>query len=626
MRSHRSEPFDPDWERRCGDRIRTAAEAVAVIRSGQRVFLGTGCGEPAGLVGALASRRHELADVTVVQLLSTAVAPHADPECLGSFLLQSFFITDSIRAALHEGRGDYVPISLSEIPRLFDSGQIALDAALIQVTPPDSRGWCSLGVSVDIVKAAAANARLVIAEVNQRLPRALGDAFVQLDDIDILVPVDRPLVEVARQPLGEAAERVASNAAALIPNGATLEVGIARIPHAILKHLGSRKDLGIHTEMLSDAVADLVATGAVTGKRKAIDSGLIVASFAVGSQRLFDWLHNNPAISFRPTAYVNDPATIARNPCVCAINAALQVDLTGQVCADSLGDAFYAGVGGQVDFSRGAAASPGGRAIIALPSTARQGSVSRIVTHLSAGAGVVMTRGDVHYVVTEHGAAYLHGKTVQERAMSLIAIADPVFRQQLLDEAIAAGFVRTRLDAHGRHVVVGPSDQRASLRLSDGTLIDFRPIHPTDEPNMRDMFYALSPQTITYRFFAPLRTFPHRSIDRFLYVDHRGDVAIVGVVPAAHGDEIIAIGRYCLEPGTNHAEVAFLVRDDWQGKGIGSFLLRHLTTIARRHGIGGFTASVLGDNRPMQRVFENSGLSVRARCEEGVLEYQLDFT
>ena len=308
-----------------------------------------------------------------------------------------------------------------------------------------------------------------------------------------------------------------------------------------------------------------------------------------------------------------------------AINVALEVDLTGQVCADSLGTRFYSGIGGQVDFNRGAARSRGGRAVIALPSTAKDGEVSRIVTHLSQGAGVVTSRGDVHYIVTEYGVAYLHGKSIQERALALISIAHPDFRAELLRQAIEAKYARSERAAVEGKITVGPDALRTSMLLDDGTKIDFRPIHPTDMPRMKELFYALSKETVYYRFMRPMKQLPQKQIQDFVYVDHRGDVAIVGTLPEAHGEEILAIGRYYLDPETNRAEVAFVVRDEWQGRGIGKFMLKHLTTIARRSGIAGFTAEVLAGNGAMQAVINHADAKVRSKLEEGVHSFELHF-
>ncbi len=618
-------PLDPDWQAKYRDMVATPAEAVARLRAGNRVFVGTGCGTPTVLVEALVKRAHELADVEIIHLLTMGDAPYADRKLTECFLVNSFFIGANIRSHIQEGLGDYTPIMLIDIPHLFDSGQIPLDAVLIQVTPPDVNGKVSLGISVDIVKSAAENGSLIIAQVNPCLPRTMGDSFLDVADLDVLVPGERELLEIPPPELTEATRQIGEHIAGLVEDGSTVEFGIGRIPHGVVEFLKKKKDLGIHTEMLTDSIIDLIESGAVTGARKRLDRGLIVASFCMGSKRLYDYIRDNPLFSFRPTEYVNDPGVIAKHNKMVAINTALEIDLTGQVCADSLGGRFYSGIGGQVDFNRGAARSPGGKPIIALPSTAHDGEISRIVTRLSPGAGVVTTRGAVHYIVTEYGVAYLHGKSIQERALALISIAHPKFRAQLFHEAIEARFLRQELAQVEDKFVIAAPEMRTSFVLEDGTQVTFRPVHPTDEANMRELHYALSQDTIYYRFMTRVQRFTHKEILNYVYIDHRRDVAIVGTVPEAHGEEMIAVGRYYLDEKTNRAEVAFTVRDEWQGRGIGHALFAHLVTIAKRAGIAGFTAEVLRENRRMQAVFNHSGLKVSSRLEEGVYSFTMEF-
>jgi acyl-CoA hydrolase/GNAT superfamily N-acetyltransferase len=617
--------YDPAWRERYADQIVDAAAAVAEIRPGQRVFVGTGCAQPQELVRALTARSAELTDTEIVHLLTLGEAPYAHHKLAAHFKVNSFFISENVRDIIQEGLGDYTPIFLSDIPRLFSSGRLPLDAALIQVSPPDERGLCSFGISVDINKSASENARLVIAEVNPRMPRTLGDSFIHVHDLDLLVPVETPLLELQTPTPGESTARIGEYVAALVEDGSTMELGIGKIPHAVLSYLGHKKDLGIHTEMLTDSVIDLIERGVINGSHKSIDRGQVVASFCMGTRRLYDYIDDNPAFAFHPTEYVNDPFLISRQHRMVAINVALEVDLTGQVCADSLGTRFYSGIGGQVDFNRGAARAEHGKAIIALPATARHGEISRIVTHLSPGAGVVTTRGDVHYVVTEHGVAYLHGKSIQERALALISIADPRFRPRLVREALEAKYLRqNQADLEGK-IHVGPRELTTSMLLDDGTQVSIRPMHPTDEPAVRELFYNLSQQAIYYRFMSHLKRIPEQRIQNFVYVDHRNDVAIVAYLPEAHGDEILAIGRYYLDPTTNRAEVAFTVRDEWHNRGIGSFLLRYLINIARRNGISGFTAEILTENKAMQAVMQKTGHAARTRREGGVVHVELDF-
>ncbi|RJP73038.1 MAG: GNAT family N-acetyltransferase [Candidatus Abyssobacteria bacterium SURF_17] len=621
--------YDPNWQQTYRSMVATPEQAVSHIRPGQRVFVGTGCAQPQVLVRALAARSGELADTEIVHLLTFGEAPYAHKELVEHFRVNSFFIAENVRGIIQEGLGDYTPIFLSDIPRLFSSGRLPLDAALIQVTPPDERGFCSLGISVDIVKSAAENAGLVIAQVNPQMPRTLGDSYLHVHDLDVLVPAEEPLFEIRPLEPTEVTRRIGENVAALVENGSTIELGIGRIPQAVLEFLKDKRELGIHTEMFSDAIIELVESGVITGSRKSTDRGKIVASFCMGSRKLYDYIDNNPLFSFHPTEYVNDPFVIGQQQKMVAINVALEVDLTGQVCADSLGTKFFSGIGGQVDFNRGAARAPGGKAIIALPSTAQNGAVSRVVAHLSKGAGVVTTRGDVHYVVTEYGIAYLHGKSVQERALALISIAHPNYRADLLKEAINAKYVRPELaddlaDVDGK-MLLGPQELKTSLLLDDGGQINFRPIHPTDEPRVRDLFYAMSQQDTYYRYMAYRKRIPEKQIQDFVYIDQRSDVAIVGTVPEAHGEEIIALGRYYLHPHSNRAELALVVRDKWQKRGIGTFLLNYLINIARRNGISGFAAEVLRENKPAQILLQKTGLKMHSTLSEGVYTFELDF-
>jgi len=623
--------YDVNWKETYKDMIMTPKKALAQVRSGQRVFLGTGCGEPTVLVQAMVEMAGALCDVEIVELLTKGDAPYADRKYADCFKVNSFFIGHNVRGLFQEGRGDYTPILMSDIPRLFDSGQLPLDAALIQVTPPDARGKMSLGVSVDIVKAAAENASLVIAQVNPQMPWTRGDSLIDINDLDILVPADVPLLQRESQPVHAISARIAELVAALIPNGATIEFGIGRvpgvgrIPQAVIHALHGKRDLGIHTELITDDIIDLIASGAVSGARKSTDRGKIVTSFCMGTQKLYDYVNDNPLFSFRPTEYVNDSNVIGRQNRMVSINMALEIDLTGQICSDSEDGNFYSGIGGQVDFNRGASKSSGGRAIIVMPATTRDGK-SRIVANLSSGSGVVVTRGTAHYVVTEYGVAYLHGKSVQDRTLALVSIAHPDHREQLLKQAIEARYIRREFaDVEGKFVVASQDLTKTSYLLDNGTQVNFRPIHPTDEPLMRELLYDLSKETLYYRFMSHNQRFGQKQIQNFVYVDHRKDVAIVGTVPEAHGDDIVAVGRYYLDERTNLAEVAFVVRDEWQNKGLGGFLFRLLITIAKASGISGFTAEVLRDNKRMQAIFNHSGYKVRSQVEEGVCSFKIEF-
>ena len=425
-------------------RVTSAERAVEAVRSGDRVWIHEGCATPEILVKALLKRARELRNVEINHMLTLGSADYTRPEYEGHFRHSGLFLGANVREAVAEGRADYTPIFLSEIEELFSSGALPLDVAFIQVSPPDEHGYVSLGVGIDCTLTAARCARYVIAEVNQQMPRTLGDTFLHISKLSAIVETSHPLPELQCPPFSPLQRRIAENVASLVPNGATLQIGIGGIPDAVLSCLRDRRDLGIHSEMCSDGVIPLIEAGIITGERKTLHRGKVVAGFVLGTKKLFEFVHENPIFEFHPTSYTNDPFVIAQNEKMVAINSAIQVDLTGQVCADSIGTKPYSGFGGQVDFVRGAARSKGGKPIIALPSTCKDGKVSRIAPVLDPGAGVVTSRADVHYVVTEHGIAYLHGKTLRQRAEALIAIADPKFRDGLYEFAARARYLEAR--------------------------------------------------------------------------------------------------------------------------------------------------------------------------------------
>jgi 4-hydroxybutyrate CoA-transferase len=429
-------------------RIMPADVALAGLRSGQLVYVHNGCAEPAELVKALTRRGPELEDVEVLHMATMGIADYILPQYEGHFRHNALFIGGNVRKAVQEGRADYTPVFLSEIEALFTSGALPIDVCLLQCTPPDAYGYMSLGPSIDASLTAAQCARHVIVEINDQCPRTLGDTFIHVSRVDSFVETSHPLSEYPRAAVTALQRAIGRHVAALIPDGATIQTGIGGIPEAVLGLLRDRKDLGIHSEMVPDSVIDLIQAGVINGERKTLHPRKVIAGFVLGSKVLFDFIDNNPTFEFHRTAYCNDPGIIARNERMVAINSAIEVDLTGQVCSDSMGTAPYSGIGGQVDFLRGAARSKGGLPIITLPSTAKDGAVSRIVPTLQPGAGVVTSRGDVHYVITEHGVAYLHGKTIRQRAEAMLAIADPKFQLELEQYA-----VRHKLLAASRSLV-----------------------------------------------------------------------------------------------------------------------------------------------------------------------------
>lgn len=434
-------------ERRC-----TAEQAVRAIKSGDRVFLTGNCSEPQVVLAALVEYAKEsLHDVELTQVLQVGEAAYAAPEMAGHIRVNTMFIGHGVRPAVQSGHADFTPIFLSEIPDLYRT-ELPLDVALIHVSPPDEHGFCSFGVEVGVTKTAANVAKTVIAEVNPRMPRTLGDSFIHISKIHHIVEVDYALPEFPMGRPSPLQQTIGQYIADMIEDGSTLQTGIGGIPDAVLRHLGDKKNLGIHTELFSDGVIDLVNRGIINNEAKSIHTGKIIAGFLLGTQALYDFVHDNPLVELHPTEYVNDPFLISQNDKMISINSAIEIDLTGQVCADSLGPLLYSGVGGQVDFVRGAARSKGGKPIIALPSTAKNDTISRITWQLAPGAGVVTTRNDVHYVVTEYGVAYLHGKTIRERAQALIGIAHPNFREELEAKARELNYIPKQ------YVGVGPGE------------------------------------------------------------------------------------------------------------------------------------------------------------------------
>ncbi|MDI3285616.1 bifunctional acetyl-CoA hydrolase/transferase family protein/GNAT family N-acetyltransferase [Polyangium sp. 15x6] len=615
--------MDPTpWLQRFSHKITTPEGAARAIPRGRRILIGSGAAEPARLVEAMVEHGHHLEGNDIVHLLTLGPAPYVKAGLECRFRHTAFFIGPNVRDAVAEGRADFMPVFLSDIPELIRSRRVRIDVALIQVSPPDAHGYVSLGVSVDIVRAAIDAADLILAEVNPRMPRTHGDSFLNVDRIQHLVPVDAPLPTRAAEPLDEVDRAIGRHIASLIPNGATLQTGIGRIPDAALAALGEHHDLGVHTEMFSDGVMRLALRGVINGRRKTLLPGKLVTSFVMGSQALYDWVHDNPAVEMRPSGFTNDPFIIAQNDMMIAINAALAVDLTGQVAADTLMGRFFSGIGGQVDFIRGSARSRGGKPIIALRSTAKEGQVSRIVPGLEQGAGVVTSRGDVHYVVTEHGIADLWGKNIRQRALALIDIAHPDHRVDLLAAA------------KQRHYVFGdqacarlayPWEEARRDTLPGGHEVLVRPLRISDEDALKDLFYRLSDESTYQRFMKFKRSHPHEELLQLVCLDYEQNMGLV-VIHSDNGcEEIIGLARYDVAPATRRADIAFVVRDEWQGRGVGTLLMRRMAEVARARGVTGFFADVLVSNKPMMAIFYKSGLPVKASLREGVYHVEIDF-
>jgi acyl-CoA hydrolase len=601
-------------------KVVTVDEAIARIPPGSRVFLGSGCAEPQTLVRGLCRQATRLRDVQVCSLFTLGIADYVQDQFLGHFRHNAYFIGASVRRAVREGRADWTPAFPSEIPELIRSGQQRIDAALLQLSPPDGEGICSMGIHVDVQPAALEAASLVIAEINPNMPRTRGRSDVPLARIDACVEVQAPLLELPYSPEpDETALEIGMHVARLVENGSCLQLGIGDVPNAVARFLDDRRHLGLHTEALSDGVLGLLENGNVDNSEKSVLPGRTVASLAMGTRRLYAFLDGNPAVELHPSDFVNDPRVIGRNDRVVSVGSALQVDLTGQLSCDGLGADFPGGIAGQADFARGAALSRGGKPVIALPSTARGGAISRIVARLDEGADVAVGRGDAHYVVTEYGVAYLHGKTLRERALALAGIAHPDFRADLLS------FVRER-----HYAFLAPPEQAQAMdaypahwerrqRFGEDELL-VRPLRPADVRKLRDFFYSHTMETIYHRYFTVKKHLSDEEARHLCSVDYRRRMAF-GVF---HGDEesarLVAVGRYDLNPRTGLAETALVVGESWRGRGIGSTLLRLLLEYACGAGIRGIRADVLPGNQGLVRLHRSLGHEVRWAADDRVYE------
>jgi acyl-CoA hydrolase/GNAT superfamily N-acetyltransferase len=599
------------------------------IHPGDRIFIGTACGEPQYLVRALINyvnaNPKAFFDAEVMHVWTLGLAPYADEKFKRNFRHNSFFITDNTRDAVNTGLADYSSIFFSQIPSLFYRGMVKVDVALIQTSAPDAHGYVSLGISVDIVKAAVENARLVIAQINENMPRIHGDTFIHVNDIDYIIPFDEPLLEFATSVPDDIADRIGNYIARIVLDGDTIQVGYGSIPNAILTHLHTKNHLGVHSELLTPGIVALMQGGVVDNSRKSIDRGKTVAAFCMGNKETYEFLHDNPSIDFRTIDYTNNPLIIASQKNMTAINAALQIDLTGQATAESIGKRFYSGVGGQADFMRGTIMAPGGKTILAVRSTSNDGKYSRIVPSLDEGASVTLVRSDIHYVVTEYGIVYLHGKNVRERAMDLISIAHPKFQPWLVEEAKKLGYIyRDQAFIPGKKGEY-PGNLETRRITKTGQEILLRPVKISDEPLLKDFFYSLSDQTIYRRFISARRDMPHERLQEFAVIDYTKEMVILALIPGEEKEDVLGVAQYGIDEGTHTGEVGVVVRDDFQGRGVGTELLSYLTYLAKRQGLLGFTAEVLVENRPMMNLFEKMGFDIEKRRSEYVYELKMAF-
>lgn len=581
-------------------KIRTPETVVAMIKPGDQIYIGTACATPRVLIQALETHKENLANITLFHFLTDGALPHAKTY----FQHRCFFIGTDVRAAVKQKQADYVPISIAQVPKLINNGRLTADVAFIQVSPPDKHGYVSLGVSVDITRAAALTAKTVIAELNPHMPRTLGDSFLHLDQIDYLVPVDEPIIEYTHPPADAVAQQIARYAARIIDNNSTLQIGLGRIPNEMIKYLIDRQNLGIHSDVITDSIIDLIEKGILTGKAKGIHQGQIIASYCMGTRRLYDLIDQNPLFAFHPIDYVCNPNVLAANHQLVSVTQAFAVDLTGQICADQFQGEFYSGVSTQPDFMRGAANSLGGKPIICLASTTDDGQESRIRPLLRMGEGVTIARSDVHYVITEYGCAYLFGKSIRERALALIEIAHPEFRSWLLEEAKRLGYVRS--DQNLRSKIAYPVHEEREAKLKNGVSFLIRPSKASDIQGLQDFFYHLSKEDVYTRFFQNLKFLPTSVAEHLCNVDYETEMACVAVTGVRENEIIIGSACYFVNPTSNLAEAAYMIHPDWQGFGLGGMLQQWLIEYAKAKGLRGFTLEILTTNNKMLRLAKSA--------------------
>lgn len=618
-----------DYKRIYPEKFLPEEKIFSHINRGDRIFIGTACSEPQYLVNALVeyvkSYPKAFFDTEVIHVWTLGVAPYADEKFKQNFRHNSFFIGMNTRNTVNKGIADYTPIFLSRVPQLLRNGIIDIDVALVQTSYPDEHGYLSLGVSVDIVKTAVESARLVVVQVNKQMPRVHGDAFIHIKDVDFIVPHDEEILEFTTKDSDDISNRIGKYVSLIIQDGDTIQVGYGRMPNAILKHLISKKNLGVHTELISDGIVELMKAGVVTNSEKTVDRGKTIASFCMGTKPTYEYIHDNPSIEFKTIDYTNNPLIIAQQRRMTAINAALQIDLTGQATAESLGKSFFSGIGGQADFMRGAILAPGGKSILTLRSTTEDEQTSRIVPFIPEGAGITLNRGDVHYVVTEYGIAYIHGKNIRERAMDLIAIAHPKFRPWLIEEAKKDGLIyRDQAFIPGKKGEY-PEHLETFRTTKTGIKLFLRPVKISDEELLKDFFYSLSDQSLYRRFISTRKDMPHERLQEMVVIDYTKEMVILAVVEQNGKEVVVGVGQYGIQEYQHWAEVAFAVRDDYQYKGIGQVLLSYLTLIAKRNGLLGFTAEVLVENKPMLHLFEKMGFNIEKRSSAGVYELKMEF-
>lgn len=607
--------------------IVSSGEAIATIKNGSRIFIGSGCGEPQHLIHTLAANSG-VNDVMIFQMLAHTLADYLGSETfLQRFSVKLFFVPIAMQQAAFEGKIDYIPTYLSQVPTLFRNKQIVIDTVLIQISPPDAFGIASLGISVDVTLEAVKSAKTVIAQVNPRMPRTHGDGFIHVDDIDYLIHYEEELILSEHKRFDqETSRRIAQYVKELVDDGCTLQVGYGQLPYSLLPYFDDKNDLGIHTHMIDDAFIPLMKNGNITNKKKNFMVGRAVATFCMGTRESYDYIDNNIQFFFGTADWVNTPGIIGKNDNFVSISSALEVDLTGQVCSDSVGRQLFSGTGDQVNFIRGATLSKSGLSIIALPSTSPDGKQSRIVASLSPGAGVATLRSDVNFVVTEFGIAQLKGKSISQRVIELCQIAHPDFREELIEAAKQNHHIFADQLPPRAEDLIFIEEYKTRVTLKNGKALSLRPLLPSDEIGYRNFFYSLNQETIFMRFFHMVTTFSHKMAqEHWSNLDYRTNITLIGQVQTRGNKEIIAVATYAAQD-EKWAEVAFVVREDFHHMGVATHLLKELEKIARKNNFTGFFATTLSNNTSMialaQKCFPHAEINDRA----GEVEIHMPFT
>jgi acyl-CoA hydrolase/GNAT superfamily N-acetyltransferase len=611
------------WKNRVASKLVSAHEALSKVKNGDRIYLGSFCSEPKTMIRALGAS--PVLDVEMIQFLNGKESESLARKEPGRFSLKTFFVGRRTSGASRQSEADYVPLFHSQIPHFFRRRRIPIDVAIVQVSEPDRFGRFSLGISVDISLAAVEAARLVIAQVNSRMPRTLGDTFVPSEKINYLVEADEELTELPEEPFGDREKVISRYCSELIEDNSVLQFGFAGISRGLMDFLTGHRHLGLHTEVFSDPLVDLIEAGVVDNSTKKLYRGKSLTTCCVGTHRAYDYVHDNSLVEFYPSDFCLNPAFIGSNDKMISVNLALQVDLRGQIRQGSPTWTSFEGSGGDHDFMRGAALSKDGRSIVCLTSTGERSGRSNIVASFGARAAAMMNRGDTNYIITEFGIAYLGGKSVRERSLALIEIAHPDHREDLLRKAREMGYVY----ADQFYFQMASPELRTRVRtdrvLKNGLKIHVRAIKLTDEPMIKDLFYHLSESSVYFRYFAPRKSMPHENLEKYINVSEEQGLSIVATIGPRENRRIIAESRYLLQPDKQLADVAFMVDEEFHGYGIATFLLNYMMEIAKERGVKGFTAEVLASNLPMLKVFDKVQYVQHKKSSQGIVSLVFRF-